>query len=341
MSRRFLLLAAALLMILMLSVPAYADSPGTIRDLVVDGPFGSQPVGSSATFTASVTADPGCTPEYQFWVHGTDDQWKVAQDYSTVNTYTMENLQPGSYVVAVYCMDESDIAAGNWNKSLYQSFVLNVGSSVDINLPARSRTIVNEPLTVTATAVGLTNPVYQFWYQDPFLQWHGGEYTTDNTFTITPNRVGDYNIVVYAKDPYAPNDYTHSVWSETKFVFALYDEPAVILTAHNVWATPDSPYGDVAAAPVCMNLRDTSGAYINNRDVYVIDFTMTGPGTFMDHDGTRSQTIHRIGTLSYYGDVSMIIYFRPTDQPGTVTVTASVPGFKTGTVSFEYVPPGS
>jgi len=175
--------------------------------LIVSGPNGSQPIGSSATFTAAA-ADPGGTPEYQFWVHDASG-WRVVQNYSDTNTYTLNNLQSGSYVIAVYALDSNDVAAGNWDVVYYQTFVLNIGSSVSLDYPAS--VAVGGTVNLTAQAAGLTGVVYQFWYQTPDEIWHGSDYSANNSFSFTASASGAYNIVVYAKDLYAPNTAQFSV----------------------------------------------------------------------------------------------------------------------------------
>jgi cell wall-associated protease len=173
----------------------------TVCALTVTGPNGAQPIGSSATFTATA-ADHGGTPMYQFWVHDTTG-WRTVQDYSTNNTYTMSDLQLGSYTVAVYALDVDDIAAGRWDMPYYKTFVLNIGSSVTLDAP--SSVAVGGTVNLTAQAVGLTGVEYQFWYQTPDLIWHGSDYSTNNSFSFTASSSGAYVVAVYAKDHYAPN----------------------------------------------------------------------------------------------------------------------------------------
>ena len=57
-----------------------------------------------------------------------------AQDYSTNNTFTMENLKCGSYTVAAYAL-RGDVG-GNWGAAYVKAFVINVNSSVSLYAPA-------------------------------------------------------------------------------------------------------------------------------------------------------------------------------------------------------------
>ncbi|NLI11238.1 MAG: hypothetical protein GX425_01115 [Peptococcaceae bacterium] len=180
-----------------------------VSNLVVTGPNGRQDVGVNATFTATAT-NVGGTTLYQFWVHD-QNGWTCVQDYSTVNTYTLYNLQPGSYVVAVYALDSNDVAARNWHKAYYRVFILNVGSMVSISAP--SNVTAGQSVNVSATATGLTGAEYQFWYQNPSGTWILGQgYSNNNMFSFVSSETGAYKVIVYAKDHYAPNTDQFSVF---------------------------------------------------------------------------------------------------------------------------------
>lgn len=313
---------------------------GMVSNLVVNGPRGSQKVGTSATFTATAT-DEGGIPKYSFWLHDADG-WRIVQEYSDKNTYTMSNLQPGSYVIVAQALDEKDIAAGNWDKTFFKSFVLNVGSSVTLNAPSSGT--VNKPVTLTAAATGLTNPVYQFWYQDPQGAWHGSNYTESPEFSFTPTAEGTYTTIVYAKDPYAPADWTHSVWSEVKTITVGQGPHVVLYHSEPVYfATPDSfapsPY-NVAGARFEAGLVDANGNLIyNNGASYTIHAAMTGPGIL--NIDTKSQE-YSISNLYTPNDGKLTLFpiaISLSDQPGTIKLTVEVEGFIPATYQFDYVPP--
>lgn len=163
----------------------------------------NEPAGSTVMFTAQAT-DAGSAPEYQFWVHGPDNRWQVVQNYSPQNTFALSNLAPGSYAVAAYALDQQQVAAGAWNQVYGYAAVINVDSSVSVGAPAGGS--VGVPVSVAAAARNLTNPVYQMWVQSPAGIWsQSGAYTHASQFSFTPGSAGTYRVVIYAKDPYAPN----------------------------------------------------------------------------------------------------------------------------------------
>jgi len=180
-----------------------------VCDLTVDGPNGNQTPGGSATFTASAT-DHGGTPLYQFWVHD-NSGWRVAQNYSTDNTFTMDNLKCGSYTIAAYALDRNDVKAGKWDFAYVKAFVINVDSSVSLEAPASVSP--GGTVNLTARANCLTGAEYQFWYQPPGGAWHAsGDYTSYNGYSFTADTAGTYKVIVYAKDHYAPATDQFAVW---------------------------------------------------------------------------------------------------------------------------------
>ena len=179
-----------------------------LTNLQVKGPNGMQPAGTSITYTASAQGNGG-TPEYQFWMEKTSG-WTVVQNYSDQSTLSLPNLTAGSYPVVVDALNANQIQSGAWSQAQHATFIVNVGSAVSLQGPATLS--VNQPVTLTAQAVNLLNPVYQLWYQTPAGQWvQSGSYQTSPTFTVTPATSGAYHFVVYAKDSVAPNNGTFAV----------------------------------------------------------------------------------------------------------------------------------
>ena len=193
---------------------AVSTSRAMVSNLVVNYAGAStEPAGSTVTFTASAT-DAGNAPLYQFWVHGPNNVWTTAQNYSPTNSFTLSNLAPGSYTVAVYALDQQQVADGAWNQVYGYSTVVNAASSVTLNVPTTGT--IGTAIPITATAYNLTNPVYQVWLQSPNGTWsQSGAYTHANAYTFTPQTAGLYKVVVYAKDPYAPNTSAFAVVAES------------------------------------------------------------------------------------------------------------------------------
>lgn len=205
-----------------------AGQPPHVSGLVAHGPNGPQQPGTTLTYTATANGNGG-TVEYQWWEDGPSG-WKMVRNYSPNNTFTIPDAQAGSYPVVVYALDANQIAAGEWSQAQYQQFIANVASTVTLQgpftplptktpqplgAPVNADVAAQHPITFTAHAQNLLDPVYQFWYETPSGHWVGTDYSTQNTFTLTPTQSGLYRVVVYAKDPSAPNNATFAVWSST------------------------------------------------------------------------------------------------------------------------------
>ncbi|OAT79904.1 Ig-like domain-containing protein [Desulfotomaculum copahuensis] len=253
-----LLVLAMMAMMVFSAIPAFADS-NPVSNVTVSGPANSYTpvaIGSNVTFTANCT-DTASNPEYQFWVIGpsTNYVWTAVQDYSSTNTFTMSNLAAGSYTVAVYAMDKSDVDAGNWANAVYadKTYVLNVGSTVSLNA-----SYANGQITATASSTNIHAARYQFWYQDPVdaTKWTAsGDYSTSNTFTFTPATPGTYNIVVYACDPNAPQDWTHSVSAKTSVGTQLEVQSVSALNGSQIQVVFSKPVDSATAqAPASYSL---------------------------------------------------------------------------------------
>ncbi len=184
----------------MVSVHAPQGVP-MVSQVQLTGPVNPFSANQSATFTAQAT-DAGGTPLYQFWVHGPDNVWKMVQNYSTQDTLTLPDLRAGSYAVAVYALGRTQYQRREFPLAFYQTTVLNVGSAVSLTVPESA--VAGQGISVQAAATGITQPVYQFWIENPSGRWtQSGPYGS-STFQFTPSAAGTYTVTVFAKDPIAP-----------------------------------------------------------------------------------------------------------------------------------------
>lgn len=189
---------------------AWATSAPAVTNLTVVGPHGLVTPGTSATYTASASGN-GSPVEYECWIQ-TQTGWRLAAPYSKENVFHLNNLAPGSNVVVIDALDQNQIAAGAWNQVASFTAILNVGSQVTESVPAT--VTAGQTITLSADATHLIDPVYQWWWQNPKGVWRAsGNYSSNPDFHWTPHESGTYQILVYAKDPLAPNNATDSVHS--------------------------------------------------------------------------------------------------------------------------------
>ncbi|MGE7633820.1 triple tyrosine motif-containing protein, partial [Bacillus paramycoides] len=154
-------------------------------------------IGQTITFTAKATGS--SQPVYQFWVRE-DGKWRIAQDYSKTNVFKYTPNKNGNYNVSVYAKDadaktnQEAIKANDFTVKTLEK-VTSVELNRDIEVPKLDQTI-----TFTAKATGSSQPVYQFWVREDGKWRIAQDYSKTNVFKYTPNKNGDYNVSVYAKD---------------------------------------------------------------------------------------------------------------------------------------------
>ncbi len=219
-------------------------------------------VGSNVTFTASATQTGSGTPMYQFWTESPNGTW-TATGWSSSNTYTLKNVQTGSYEVVAYAADKGQTTPIS-SESTYSNQFVNVGTSLTFTTNANDVAPLS-PVTITATAKNFTNVVYQYWIGTPNgnggYNWvANGDYTTSNTYTFTPSTPGSYKIAVYAKDLNAPQDaqFANSMGSTE----AVYGAPAAVqLKAASSSLVADGQATDTITATVVDANGNTVGNY--------------------------------------------------------------------------------
>ena len=289
---RILALMSATALTLLSTSPVFAANP-VLSSLHVTGPNGPQSAGQTITYTAQAQGNGG-TPEYQFWLD-TAQGWRIVQNYSTKNTFSLHNIAAGSYPVVVQALDQNQVQAGDWSQAQHQDFFVNVDSTATLSLPTSFT--AGKAVTVTATSTHLFDPVYQLWYKTPAGQWvQSGDYQNSGTFTFTPTQSGTYQAIVYAKDVLAPALPT----------FAVTDIHTMTSTAASGTPTP-TPTGTI---------NEAQGTWTT----VATDAASTPPLTAL----TLSPNGQQLATLNASGQVSLI---NPSN--GTATSLGTAPGYQT------------
>lgn len=205
--RGSIVLAAALgLSAAALISPTLAASIPTAQTVTLAA-SGSNAPGGAVTLTAQGTASSGSL-WYAFWVQEPNGQWKQVQGWSAKNTYTMPNIQDGSYLVVVDALTPEQVKDGDWAQTLHAEQTINVGTSVAVtgitNALTSTGVTPGQPVTITAQAQNITNPVYQFWIEQNG-QWVGTDYTNSSSYTFTP-KTANFEVAVYAKTVEEPKN---------------------------------------------------------------------------------------------------------------------------------------
>jgi len=202
-----LVVLAATLVCLLLAAPAFAS----VTEFTMTGPVGVQQEGNTVVFEAQAT---GGAPMYEFWLRPASGSWgnAPAQVWSTQNTFEIQNLQAGSYVVAAYAIDQADIDAGNWDAKKEMTYPVYVGSTITLNA-----TYSSDSINLVAASTGITDPVYEFWYDNGSGAWPHTGYTESATYSIE-NAAGTYTMIVYVKERVALDHYTQAIWSDVQTI---------------------------------------------------------------------------------------------------------------------------
>ncbi|SMC03039.1 hypothetical protein SAMN00768000_0875 [Sulfobacillus thermosulfidooxidans DSM 9293] len=293
-----------------------ASSPSATIKL--KGPSTTIMAGQSPTFTVESSGDTSGW-EYQFWIDSSQG-WKMVQNYSTNNHYTIQDIMPGSYEIVAYAMSSSAVKAQAWRSAVATTQFINVGSHVSLKPMSMMNNMESMEPMVQAVARNLMNPVYQFWWQGPNGHWtSSGNYSTMSMITVpyypvSPAHAGTYHVMVYAKDGNAPATPANEIWSSEMSVnvmptvdFQL--SPSLIsinagssasLTLSQVY-----PNGDPAMGMSLDNL-DSIFTITNAHGQPASGFTISGFGV------TNQQFVHGQYTFNN----------APTLQSGTVMITA-------------------
>jgi Y_Y_Y domain len=162
------------------------------------------PVFVPITWTATATGGAGPLL-YQFWRLRQGVGWTLAQDYSTLNTYSWTPVEAdaGTYVLQVWVKSPlSPAAFDSWSGT--GSFEITPSGPVQITSLTSSvglPTTVGTPVTWSATAKGGPPPVqFKFLLREVSGTWSVlRDYSSVSTVTWTPILAGDYVLQVWAR----------------------------------------------------------------------------------------------------------------------------------------------
>jgi len=176
-------------------------------------PVGTAKAGTVILVTAVAS---GCgSPLYQFFVELPGGSWMIAQPFSARATFNWDTNGPepaGSYHYSVWVRDAS--SGGVFNGGAfgnYDAYAPGVAyplttapcATVTASAAPPSPQAQGTTVTITAVALGCTNPLYEFWIRAPgSATWQMAQgYSSSNTFTWTTGGInGVYNYSVWVRD---------------------------------------------------------------------------------------------------------------------------------------------
>ena len=159
----------------------------------------TQDAGTSVAFTASST---GCgTPSYEYWVQFPNGSWYLKRGFGLDPNWTWNTAgrAPGTYKVQVWA-NQYGHSTAHYEKAVSSRITL-TGCTAATLTPETGSSAVGTSVLFTATSVGCSNPVYEFWLKDTLGKWHlmrGFSATATWSWNTTGRARGVYQIVVWA-----------------------------------------------------------------------------------------------------------------------------------------------
>lgn len=158
-----------------------------------------QPLGSTIKITAEGTG--GLDPLYRFWIKDYTG-WKIVKDYSRENFYNWTPVNTGDHSIWVDIKDSSSKNSYDSYKEIYYY----IGPGIKgINTDKPTPQVVNSSINITADAGG-GNLLYRFWIHDGASWKVVKPYSTSNSYSWKPTKVGSHRIWVDIKAPNSPRD---------------------------------------------------------------------------------------------------------------------------------------
>ncbi|ERI94322.1 N-acetylmuramoyl-L-alanine amidase [Clostridiales bacterium oral taxon 876 str. F0540] len=148
---------------------------------------------------------------YRFWSGNLDTgEWNIIQNYSESNTVNWTPNKPGNFRLLVQVKDKNSIH--DYEQIRYQD------TSIDSKAIAQQLTVPNEliigkPNKISAAGTSYNGLLYRFLICDWSVGWKTvQDYSQSNIYNWTPEKPGDYRILVQMKDKNSKNDYDDLVY---------------------------------------------------------------------------------------------------------------------------------
>lgn len=265
-------LAMASSMAMLGLLPATVFAASTSSMVMLSSSATTVNVGQTVTYQVSDSAATRST-EYQFWVQSPSGQWRVGQNYSFSNSFTVHATQAGSETVVAYALSQTAVLAHDWGQALATNpDPLYAGSQVSLTVSPIASS--DNPIAhVTVTAKNVMSPLYQLWWKTPAGVWEqSGGYQASSLFTVALPEAGNYQFVAYAKAPDAMPTAAEAVYTPGQMVAVTVPAARVVVTP----AVSALKAGSQGVDPLMVAVEDAAGNPIMN---------FNGTVTVMDTEG--------------------------------------------------------
>ena len=163
-------------------------------------------------------------PVYQYWWLPPNGAWTSSGGYQAMPDFYLNANLNGTWWFTVYARDASAPSGeGATERAHYEAksgthpvqvftgintttYPHTAPGSVSL-VGLQSSYSLGQVISLTASASGITNPVYQFWWNAAGAGWQGsGAYGTSNSYRLALNTPGTWQVMVYARPITAPQN---------------------------------------------------------------------------------------------------------------------------------------
>ena len=186
--------------------------PGSCGDAgLTASPASPQLTGTAVRFTATSGVCPN--PQYQFWILPPGGVWTVDQPYSASATFDWSTTGAafGTYSFAVWARDAS--SPGAFGSSVSGTYDARASAQYTLTTPPctamsgsaapSSAAMIGTHATISGSASGCSNPLYEFWILPPGGTWKVAQpYSPSSTFSwnTTGQATGSYRFSVWVRN---------------------------------------------------------------------------------------------------------------------------------------------
>jgi hypothetical protein len=161
-------------------------------------------------------------PVYAYWWLPPGGAWQTNGGYIPQDTWTIDATINGTWYVTAYATaGDAPHPETSAQRAIYEAkantlpviitdapttphtYTPRATGRVAANVP--SSATIGQVITIHAVSSGITDPVYQFWWETPSGQWQSdGVYRATNQWPVALNSEGTWHVIVYARPASAP-----------------------------------------------------------------------------------------------------------------------------------------
>jgi len=242
-----------------------------------------QTAGTPVTITAAYEGSN--EPEYRFFVRDGSGNLTILQEYGGSNLTNWVPNKSGDYTIIVHVKDKSKPGTNNYYESRAEMTYRIEGKiqSLTFNTDVPSPQTVGTPITITAAYEGSNEPEYRFFIRDESGNLNTQqEYGESNLTNWTPNKSGNFTIIVHVKDKSKPGT---SNYYESRAEMSYRIEEKV----QNVTLRTDVTSPQTAGTPITI-----TAVYEGSNELEYRFFVRDGSGN--------------LTTLQEYGEINLAIW---------------------------------